>query len=360
MNAKILTSTTPVPSWWTSRTTQITAFLKQRVNPSCLHTLAVSPGQRMVQYAAYGEAESHLRGTANFNSALGAGDANAYFRREARRYPCLLIVAGVHGAEVEGMVGALSILSIVETGKDLLGRAQPGLAERLRRLRLLVIPLANPDGRERVPYDGWVGLPTAEMHRVNQGTRRDGTLYNWPHCKKIHPMRGDVGCLGGYFDDAGVNMMHDEWSAPMSATTQNLLKLVRNEAPDIVLNCHSHEGVPFMLPLAYVPAGVEKQLQDFTANYYTQLDRAGIPHKNSLPPLLSQESTSALPQALNLTSMLYHTGAALPMTFESPHGLSDQSGGMFSYQQILDLHHVLVETAADWLLKFQRPVLNDI
>ena len=173
-------------------------------------------------------------------------------------------------------------------------------------------------------------------------------------------MRGDVGCLGGYFDDAGVNMMHDEWSAPMSATTQNLLKLVRNEAPDIVLNCHSHEGVPFMLPLAYVPAGVEKQLQDFTANYYTQLDRAGIPHKNSLPPLLSQESTSALPQALNLTSMLYHTGAALPMTFESPHGLSDQSGGMFSYQQILDLHHVLVETAADWLLKFQRPVLNDI
>lgn len=346
---KTLTSALPVPTWWASRATQISAFLKRRVNPRCLQTLAVSPGHRTVKYAAYGTAEPHLRGSANFNSAVGAGDSEAYFRRQSRRSPCLLILAGVHGAEVEGMVGALSILSIIETGKDLRGRAHPVLAEKLRHLRLLVIPLANPDGRARVPYAGWVGLPTAEMHRVNQGTRRDGTFYHWPDCKKIHPMRGDVGFLGGYFDDDGVNLMHDEWSAPMSTTTKNLLKLVRDEAPDVVLNCHSYEGVPVMLPLAYAPAVVEKKIKNFTADYYRRLDRAGLSHKSALPQPLSREPVGAPPQSLNLTSMLYHVGAALPMTFESPHGLSDQPG-RFSYRQILDLHHLLVETAADWLL----------
>ena len=247
------------------------------------------------------------------------------------------------------MIGALSILSIRETGKDLRGRAQTAFAKKLRRLRLLVIPLANPDGRARVPYAGWRGLPTAEMHRVNQGTRQDGTYYNWPDCKKIHPMRGDVGFLGGYFDDNGINMMHDEWFAPMSATTRNLLQLVSEEAPDVVLNCHSYDGVPVLLPLAYAPAAVEKKVQDFTAAYYRQLDRAGISHSDALPQPLSQEPASAPPQSLNLTSLLYHVGAALPMTFESPHGLIDQPG-RFTYQQILDLHHLLVEAAADWLL----------
>ena len=346
---KTLTSALPVPTWWTSHATQISAFLKRRVDPRCLQTLAVSPGHRAVKYAAYGTAEPHLRGSSNFNSAVGAGDSAAYFRRQSRRSPCLLILAGVHGAEVEGMIGALSILSIIETGKDLRGRAHPAFAAKLQQLRLLVIPLANPDGRARVPYAGWVGLPAAEMHRVNQGTRRDGTIYNWPDCKKIHPMRGDVGFLGGYFDDDGVNLMHDEWSAPMSATTKNLLKLVRDEAPDVVLNCHSYDGIPVMLPLAYAPAAVERKIKDFTASYYHRLDRAGISHKSALPKPLSQEPVSAPPQSLNLTSMLYHVGAALPMTFESPHGLIDQPG-RFSYRQILDLHHLLVETATDWLL----------
>ena len=353
-SVETLTSSQPVPTWWISQATQISVFLKQRVNPRCLHTLAVSPGNRAVKYAAYGTAEPHLRGPANFNSAVGAGDSEAYFRRQSRRSPCLLILAGVHGAEVEGMIGALSILSIIETGKDLRGRAHPAFAKKLRQLRLLVIPLANPDGRGRVPYAGWVGLPTAEMHRVNQGTRQDGTFYNWPDCKKIHPMRGDVGFLGGYFDDHGVNMMHDEWSAPMSATTQNLLKLVHDEAPDVVLNCHSYEGVPVILPLAYAPRAVEKKIQAFTASYYQRLDRAGVSHKSALPQPLSREPVSAPPQSLNLTSMLYHVGAALPMTFESPHGLLDQPG-RFSYRQILDLHHLLVEAAANWLLPAAGP-----
>ena len=171
----LLTSNVPIPAWWISRLEQIEDFLDAEVDPMQLHTLATTPGSRSVRFVTCGQPEPHLRGLANFNSALGACDPNAYCRRSERRQPVLVVLAGAHGAEIEGIMAALSAISIVETGVDLAGNDQAALAEKFRRLRLIVIPLANPDGRARVPYDGWLGLPIAEMHRVSQGTRRDGT-----------------------------------------------------------------------------------------------------------------------------------------------------------------------------------------
>jgi len=78
-------------------------------------------------------------------------------------------------------------------------------------------------------------------------------------------------------------------------------------------------------------------------------DAAGIAHAPDLPRRLSEAPADAPPPSLNLTSMMHHVGTAVSMTFESPHGLVDLPGA-FSYLQILDVHHVLVETAADQLL----------
>jgi hypothetical protein len=350
----LLCSNVPVPAWWTSRLDQIEDFLDAEVDPQRLQLLATSPGGRPIRAAFHGDPEPHLRGLANFNSAMGAQDPNAYCRRGERKRPVLIILAGVHGAEVEGMVAALSAISLLETGVDQAGYDQPTLAEKLHRLRLIVIPVANPDGRARVPYDGWVGLPTAEMHRVGQGTRRDGTSYGWPACKATHPMTGDVGGLGGYFDDAGVNLMHDEWAAPMSQTTRALLQLVHQEAPDIVLNCHSHPTPPAVLYSPYVPQAVKEELAAFAARFYSDLDLAGLPHPSDLPEPRPDGPAGQVPPAFNLTSMLYHAGAALPMTFESPHGLAD-GPVPFTYEQILQVYHTLFETAADWLLRLSRP-----
>lgn len=347
---QILTRDVDLPKWWSSRLEQIDAFLDSRVDPEHVHSLATSPGGRMVRYVTFGAPEDHLRGRANFNSALGAGQPDAYCRRGERKRPVLMIVGGVHGAEVEGMVAALSAIHVVQTGKDIAGRDQMALAKKLRQLRLVVIPVANPDGRARIPYDGWAGLPIAEMHRVSQGTRRDGSSYNWPGCKTVHPMTGDVAGLGGYFDDAGVNLMHDEWSDPMSATTAALLRSIRNEAPDLVLNCHSHEAPPAVLHTAYVPQTVKEEIAAFATDMYGRLDQAGIPHKVVPTPEIEGAAGEVLP-ALNLTSMMYHSGAALPITFESPHGLNDQAIPFpFTYDCILDIYHMLWEAAADRLL----------
>ena len=218
-------------------------------------------------------------------------------------------------------------------------------------MRLLVVPLANPDGRARCPYDGWVGLPTEEMHRWGQGTRGDGSLYGWPGCKAVHPMRGDVGILGAYYDDGGVNLMHDEWHAPMSDTTAALLRLAADEAPDVLLNLHGHESPPAVLGAAYVPEAVKHQIAAFATRCYHALEARGIPH-GSVPAVGPDGPPGTPPPALNLTSAFFHAGVSLPMTFESPQGLTDGRVA-FGYPAILALHHALFEAAAQWLCREQ-------
>jgi len=339
--------TSPVPDWWMGREQQIQAFLDGRVTRGEVRTLSTSPGGRPVRAVVYGEAEPGLRGTANWNSALGAGEPGAYVRREERQRPVLMILAGTHGQEMEGMVAALSLLSAMETGEDIAGNPQPELRAKLDCLRLIVIPCANPDGRARCPYDGWVGLPIAEMAKWGQGMRKDGTPYGWPRCKAVHPMSGDVGILGAYFDDAGVNLMHDEWVAPMSGTTRALLRLVADEAPDLLLNLHGHGSPPMVCKTAYVPMAAKRRIVAFAEHVYARLEAAGIAH-HRIPAAAPDGEGDGPPPALNLTSLCWHAGAALAMTVESPQGLSDARAA-FDYPTILRLHHVLFEAAGDWL-----------
>jgi hypothetical protein len=336
----------PIPAWWTSRLADVQRSLDS-VRRGQVQTLSVSPGGREVQCVAYGQAEPHLRGAANFNSALGAGRPEAYIDRARRQRPVMLILAGVHGQEVEGVIGALSVIRLLETGRDLRGREQPELLSLLQRLRVVVIPLANPDGRARVPADGFVGVGAEEMHRLGQGTRRDGSNYNWPGCKAVHPMTGDVGFLGGYFDDAGVNLMHDEWPDPMSATTSALCRLTRVEGPDLLLNLHSYEHAPGFLAISYVPMTVKQQVRAFAERCRDAFAAIGLP-SHRLPDT-DPDGATGVPPALNLTSVFYHCGATLPLTFESPQGLSE-GPDMFTYEQILDIHHTLFRVAGERLL----------
>lgn len=261
-----------------------------------------------------------------------------------------MIQAGAHGAEPEGTIGAISAISILETGKDIAGQPQPVLREKLRRLRLIIIPIANPDGRARCPYDGFVGLPEEDMHRVGQGTRKDGSLYGWPGCKEVHPMKGNVGFLGCYFDDEGVNLAQDNWIAPMSRTTTAIMKLVCNEGPDMLLNLHGYHAPPGILQTNYAPVAVKEDVVAFAQKYSTALEARGIqPVQPDWWPRVREDGPRGeCPPALSQTGMFYHAGAAMPMTHESPQGFCDAKVA-FDYESLLTLHHVLFETAADWL-----------
>lgn len=161
-------------------------------------------------------------------------------------------------------------------------------------------------------------------------------------------MHGDVGILGAYYDDNGVNLMHDAWHAPMSATTTALLGLVADEAPDLALNLHGHGSPPMVVEAAYVPMAVKAAMAAFAERFYEALEARHIPH-HRLPRVEPDGQPGKPPPSLNLTSLCYHTGAALAMTVESPQGLSDALVA-FDYPTLLALHHILFAAAADWLM----------
>ena len=104
---------------------------------------------------------------------------------------------------------------------------------------------------------------------------------------------------------------------------------------------------PAILPTAYVPVATKQQIEAFARHGYARFEAAGIAQA-SVPAGADDGPPGAHAPSLNLTSMCYHTGAALPVTFESPQGLADGRVA-FDYPAILRLHLMLFEAAADWL-----------
>ncbi|MBD2864902.1 M14 family zinc carboxypeptidase [Paenibacillus oceani] len=345
----VLTPLYPVPDWWQSSVEEVDQLLSKDVALGEVRTISVSPGGRSVRAVCYGDAEPKLRGLANFNSAMGAGDPDAYFKRRERKRPVLFVVAGVHGHEVEGVASALSLIQLMETGKDARGKEQQALRKKMQQCRVIIIPLANPDGRIRVPYRGWVGLTSEEMTLRGQGCRKNGELYRWRGSKSVHPMVGNVGLLGAYFDDNGVNMMHDDWANPMSETTKALLQLVANEGPDCVLNLHSYAHYPALLQSAYVPQAYQQRVYDVAQMLYARLHQAGFRHASLSSNALRVGVEEDVHLGMNLQSMFFHVGAAFGLLFESPHGVGELAE-QFDYDDILEVHLHLFEAAVDDVL----------
>lgn len=339
------------PVWWKGRVEEIEAAVKG-VQRGVTSVIASSPGGRPVHLVAYGK-RIEIERTANYNSAAGAGDPRFFARKPYDAPPIVFLVGPPHGHEVEGMVGLVNLLQVAETGKDLRGKEWVQLRASIDRVRLLVVPIANPDGRARCAYDSFVGLPVDEMTRVGQGTRKDGTLYGWPGVKARHPMTGDVGLLGAYFNDAGINLMHDEFLAPMAAETKALLQVARDEAPDYVLNLHSHGSAPQLLPTAYVPRYTKETAARLSRRLADRFRGAGLPSWNPSAP--AEDGEKYPPPSFNLTSALHHVSGAVSTLFECPQGFREPGCVQVTHDQILDLELTLFDELLAFALETPRP-----
>jgi hypothetical protein len=342
------------PPFWTSRLSDVDRAVG-RVEKGRARVLARSAGGRPLHLITYGEAVER-RSTANYNSACGAGDPASYARKDGSQRPVVLLLGPVHGAEFEGLVGLIHLLRVAETGADGRGRPWPELAANLARCRVLIVPSGNPDGRARCPHNSWVGEDLATSERVGMGTRPDGSSHAWPAVKCVHPMRGAaVGTLGAYFNDEGVNLMHDEWSEPMAAETRAFFKLAREEAPDWIVSLHSHAVPPSFEPTAYVPRIVKESIRRLGDRVQRRYAEAGLPHGPG-GPVPREDGERFPPPSFNLCSALHHACGAAAFVFESCRGVATKPYPAATHEQILDLHLILfdelfrlaVETPVRW------------
>ncbi len=333
----LLPSTTAVaeevPEFYKSTVEQVEQVIRS-VKKGQVKLEAVSPGGRPVYSVSYGEPDPYER-TANFSSAALARNPEAFARRQPGAKPVLMVVAGVHGQELETVAGALNLIQILETGKDFRGRAWPEVAELASSYRIVIMPCCNPDGRARVPKNSFVGVPADTMTYYGQGTRADGSMYRWPWVKEFHPMVDDVGFLGGYFNDQGINLQCDDMMFPVAEETKAILRLAKLEAPDCVVNVHSHEERGEFLIASFVPDKMKIRNKEIADRYLEVMRAEGV------EPCNFDREIQPTVWAIGLTDAFYHVSGALTMTFEGPHGSTDKPEFVCSYDEILDTHLIM-------------------
>ncbi len=342
-----------IPGFFKSKLSDIDAEI-EKVNLGEVKTIAISPGGLPVYAVFYGEKED-LKSQANYNSAIGARNPAYYALKDSSTKPVVLFVGPVHGQEIENIAGLVNLIHIAETGKDYRGKEWPELKRKIEMCRTIIIPSGNPDGRRRCPYDGFIGLPTKIMTKYGQGTRKDSSLYGWPGAKSVHPMKGDVGILGAYFNDDGINPMHDDFFAPMAKETKAILDIARSEAPDITVSLHSHENKPMILQPAYLPMYLKEKVHQLAVDVNKRYKENGIWNIDTSwfwEPQPDGEIFKSQPP-FNLIGALHHVSGTMSFTFECSHGSRSERfpEPMVSYENILDIQLLLYDEMFDYILK---------
>jgi hypothetical protein len=336
-----------LPGFWISDVKGLAARW-DKLKRGHVTTIATTPGGRPVHLIAYGLKEEVPR-LANFNSAIGAREPSAYMDKAARKRPVVYFVGPVHGQEVEGLTGLVNFIEIMETGRDLRGRDQPRLRALGDACRLLIVPAGNPDGIARYEPRAAKGLAAEDSSFWSMGTWRDDTIVYWPKSKRHHPRTSaNSAYIGAYFNDKGVNPMHDEFFAPMSAEAPAILRVAMDEGPDLAVSLHSYSIAPGILRPAYVPLEIQEATLSLTTQYYALLEQRGLPHAKAFTP---GPERGEHPAPFNLTSALYHVSGAVSFTHECPHGHDRKKACKVTFEQILDMELTLYEAMCQFALE---------
>jgi hypothetical protein len=337
--AKVRIPTRELPDFWVGETEKLEKKLAEVSNGE-VRVIANTPGGRPMHLVSFGERE-YVTQKANFNSAVGGQAQSAFMEKEARYKPVILFVGPVHGHEVEGLTGLANLISIMDTGYDLREREHKELRELGRRCRLLIIPAGNPDGTARLEPRALQGMGLDDLRFWGQGTWSDDTFCGWPQSKRQHPMVGEnIGFLGCYFNDAGINPMHDEFFEPMGPEAPAILKVAREEGVDSAVSLHSHASRPALLRPAYVTMEKQEDVRKLAAECYAILNKRGLPHGS---PFETKAEGGRNPSPFNLTSAMYHVSGASSFTFECPHGLDSTGACEVGFEEILDIQLALYE-----------------
>ena len=227
-------------------------------------------------------------------------------------------------------------MNILETGEDLKGEAWPVIAEEAAKLRLVIVPCANPDGRARIPKDDPTVWTHEETIYYSHGRYKSGELAHWPGSKAPLPAREeDYEFLGGYFNDARVIPDHGYFLGPeLGPEAHALVQLALDEHADLVLDLHSCESGPFLIVGNPCLPEALREAQHRIDGAFRQKLRERI--LGAKPWTVTGNN-----QAVALRELYWHVAGAQPLIFEAPNGMHE--GNIWSHAQIVDMYLTLFE-----------------
>ena len=306
-----------------------------------------SAGGRPIYLIEYGK-KNDLQRTANLSSALGGSDRKCYADKSGPDYrPTILLVGCIHGGEFEGVAALNNLIKIFETGSDFKGEKNEFLHNIYKEANILIIPCLNPDGRARLDFPSMVGKSFEELRLYNQGTWKDGTLCGWPDCKRIHPIKEHCDFLGGYFNDDGINLMHDDFFLKKSSENEFLFDIANEYVPDLTILLHGGDNTPpCILKPTHAPMRIKEDIlvlenmikergeKEDLFFYITKLDRG-------------EEKLNG--GSFNLTSAITHLCGEPCVTFESNQGLINHKRKALTYDEIYRTHMILFEESIKYI-----------
>ena len=352
-----LTEPDSIPPFWKSTVGEVSDFLKDNVAKGQVEVFGKSAGNRPISAVLYGNARKGT-GTSTFSGSLGFGNVQAY-RGQDHSKTVYLGMGSVHGGEFEGIVGIVNLVSVLETGKDIRGKEWPGITAAAAKLdRIILIPVMNPDGRSRVPLrmESHRGTSNFVYEFFNTGCKSDGTLLGWPGVKEFIPLDFKMTDFpGGYPNDAGVNIMHDDFLGEIQPETKALLDLCNREKPDLVINMHT--GAPprdyfIRMHRPFAEPALDATFEALYRKVHSTLTILGMQGTNDPE---AETDLSRVPKgAYNLDAAINLHCGALSVVIESPaHGFSgyDRTGEivMQTPEMILDAQLVCHQEAMKFL-----------
>ncbi len=324
------------PDFWVSGWEEVNRFLED-LKLGDVWEFGFSQGRHPIRAVAYGGPREPIERRSQINTAALAGHPEDFFDPEKRSRPVVLIISTIHGIEVEGCVSCLNLAQILETGVDQRGRRWEALRDLAEKMRIVLVPIAQPDGRIRSAVRHMVGATLEELTYYGQGEPRDPSVEaSWDWFLRNTPVSPEkVSFLGGYFNDAGVNIDLDDFLSPcMAPETDALLQLAREETPDCVIVLHSHNPGPWVAaPNSYISQRCQLHQAQFRSLVSERHRREGL--RPAAPPV-----TRLTSGYFNLPAALYHVCGALPLAFEFPHGTQKTP---YTFDEILDIGLTLFE-----------------
>jgi len=336
------------PQFWKSDWAEVNEFL-DLLTTGHAWEIGRSQGGRPIRAVSYGEREPIERKT-SLASAQLARRTDRFFDPDKRSKPVVAIISTIHGAEVEGCVSCVNLMELLENGADLRGRRWDALRELASEMRVVIVPLAQPDGRIRSRVRHLVGATLEELVYYCHGAPKDpgGERVTWEWFLERHPVAVErMDFLGGYFSDAGVNIdLDDFFSSHKAPETEALLNLARHETPDCVLILHTHAPGPFISqPNAFVPPHYQyhqAQIGALVADRHT---------RDGLRPAWRPAKGPGEIAYFNLPTALHHVSGALPLAFEFSHGAITHP---FTFDEILDMGLSMFEEVMRYVVTWRK------
>jgi hypothetical protein len=319
----------PRPEFWQVRPDEVIKACKA-VRNGKVEVVAKTPLGYPVYAVFFGEFNEAVPQT-NWSAGNSSTTKDAYIGDAPKDRQTILFVAGVHGSEPENVAAAVNMISLLDTGKDLLGREDKEFLELASKYRIIIMPCVNMDGRLISP-DHFRNQPYEVFRAASQGTWKDGSLIGWKGSKMWFPLPLDkVSYPGGYPNSKGYNIQHD--ACPGDIRTDEakaVLRIMARWRVDFMLNGHSCQYAPFLIyPSQVETAAHEKRADELCRKVNTAFFEAGLRPDNKQG---GKHTTT-----INITNLTNWCSGGLGITLENNHSCYDANGKIClqSFEQMM-------------------------